>query len=64
MEKKIYMSPTMLVVKLQHQTHLMDASVQSLGGNSSMSLGGNDASYVEGGGDVRVKEQSNWDEEW
>ena len=64
--RKMYIQPTMVAVKLQHQTHPMQASkVGSLDGNSGMTLGGSDASYVSSGGDVRTKESSSiWDEDW
>ncbi len=63
---KTYIQPSMVVVRLLHSSIICTSGDQAttLSGNSSMSLGGNDASYVEGGGDVRVKEQSAWDEEW
>lgn len=41
------------------------SKVGSLDGNSGMTLGGSDASYVSSGGSVRTKESSSiWDEEW
>ena len=52
----------MVVVKLQHRSHLMQASAQSLGGNGGLRLGGSDASYE---GEIRTRESSSiWDEEW
>lgn len=59
-----YMKPTMMVVKIQHQTSILQASVTSISGGV-LSLGGSDADYVEGGGGVRTKESSSiWDDEW
>ncbi len=55
----------MVVVKLQHQTHLMDAStaaIQSLStnlGDDAIGFGG------AGTGSARTKESNGiWDEEW
>ena len=62
--RKMYIQPTMVAVKLQHQTHLMDASqVKSLDTN----LTGSDIINYGGAGsvDARTKESSSiWDEEW
>ena len=51
----------MLVVCLQHQTHLMQASVRSLSSNGNLNYVGSDEDYS---GEIRVKEQGNWDDEW
>lgn len=63
--KKTYLNPTMVVVKLQHQTHLMDestAAIQSLStnlGDDAIGFGG------AGSGSARTKESNGiWDEEW
>ena len=62
--KRTYVHPTMIVVKLQHQS-IICQSVTGLRGNGGLGYGGDDASYVEGGGDVRTRESSGvWDEEW
>ena len=54
----------MIEVKLQHQSIICE-SVTGLRGNGGLGYGGDDASYVEGGGDVRTRESSGiWDEEW
>lgn len=57
--KREYMSPTMLVVKLQHRSIICQSQVRSLGGNADLNYGG--------AGDVnaRTKESSSlWDDEW
>ena len=61
--KREYMSPTMLVVKLQHRSNvLLTTSVESLDGNRGLRLGGSDAGSD---GVVRTKESSSlWDDEW
>jgi hypothetical protein len=61
--KKNYLSPTMMVVKLQHQGMLMDLSMKGLGTNLT---DGDAIIYCDGGnGDARTKEfGSIWDEEW
>ena len=53
----------MIVVKLQHRSHLMQASgLKSVSGNADLDYGGSDAGYE---GDVRGKESSGiWDDEW
>ena len=59
--KRKYIQPTMLVVCLQHQTHLMQASVRSLSSNGNLNYVGSDEDYS---GEIRVKEQGNWDDSW
>ena len=57
--KKIYIQPTMLMVALQHQSHLMETSIHDAGGDAGIGYGGG------GSGEGRVKEsKSIWDEEW
>ena len=53
----------MLVVKLQHRSHLMTGStLNDVKGNADLDYVGSDAGY---GGDVRGKESSGiWDDEW
>ena len=65
MVKKSYIHPTMIVVKLQHQSIICESVRSVSSGDTGITLGGNDASYVEGGGEIRTKESSGvWDEEW
>ena len=63
MMKKSYISHTMIVVKLQHRSHLMIGStLNNVKGNADLDYGGSDAGYE---GDVRGKESSGiWDSEW
>ena len=62
MNKQVYLQPTMTVVKLQHRTSLLQASLQSVNTN----LTGTDAIRYEGGGigDARVKDYSVWSDDW
>ena len=62
MEKKTYICPTMVVVKLQHRTHLMITSqVTEVRGNVFEGSPSSDEGYTGG---VRTRESSVWDEEW
>ena len=63
MEKKTYICPTMVVVKLQHRTHLMMTSqVDEVSGNVFEGSPRSDEGYTGG---VRTRESSGvWDEEW
>jgi hypothetical protein len=57
MNKKAYQQPTMNVVKLQHKSHILTASVTGVDGNASLKYGGaggNHEANSRGGG---------WDEE-
>lgn len=67
--KKTYISPEMFAVKLQHQTHLMEASITAINGN------GNDNSQtdIDYGGESGEGEgflgkgftsKDLWDNEW
>ena len=60
--KREYMSPTMLVVKLQHRSNiLLTTSVNEVRGNVFDSVS-SDEGYS---GEIRTKESSGlWDDEW
>ena len=59
--KKYYQKPTMLAVKLQHQSQLMQTSgtagVKSVGSNADVGFGGG------GNGPARVRQHSVWDDD-
>lgn len=60
MNKKAYQQPTMNVVKLQHRSHILNASVTGVDGNASLKYGGaggNHEANSRGGG------WDDWDEE-
>ena len=60
MNKKAYQQPTMNVVKIQHRSHILNASVNRVGGNADLDYGGGasvDANSRRGGG------WDDWDEE-
>ncbi len=61
--RRTYMTPEMVVVKLQHQ-NILCSSLNGVDGNSDINYGG--ASGNNAGGIVRAKESSGdiWDEEW
>ena len=59
--KKTYQTPTMLAVALQHQSHILEASITDIGGNGPGYGGADDPST--GGGDVKGSTNV-WDEEW
>ena len=40
MNKKVYQQPTMNVVKLQHKSHILNASVNRVSGNADLDYGG------------------------
>ena len=56
----------MIVVKLQHRSHLMIGStLDCVRGNGGLGYGGSDADYAGNDGDIRGKESSGiWDDEW
>ena len=61
MNKKIYMKPTMNVVKIQHQAHLLAGSIDSVnGGDTGIGFGGG------GSGPARARsfggDWDDWDE--
>jgi hypothetical protein len=63
MKKQVYLQPTMTVVKLQHRTSLLQASLQSVDTN----LTGTDAIIYGNGGSsdaARVKDYSVWSDDW
>jgi hypothetical protein len=56
--KKTYITPSIIMVNLQHQGMLMQ-SVTQTEGNANLRIGG------AGSGESRTKEHVNvWDEEW
>ena len=56
--KKEYMKPTMKVVKIQHQSHILVDSVHTLNsGDTGLKLGG------AGSGPARSRSFDEWDEE-
>lgn len=63
--KKTYISPEMFAVKLQHQTHLMEASITAIDGNGNSETGidyGGESG--EGEGFLGKGFTNVWDEEW
>ena len=58
--KKTYMTPAMLAVTLQHQSHILEASIYETPGNGDTNYGG------EGHGPARVHQSTSWDwsNEW
>ena len=57
MNKKIYMKPTMNVVKIQHQAHLLSGSIDSVNSNAGITIGGG------GGGPARARSHGgDWDD--
>ena len=58
--KKVYLSPTMTVVRLQPQRLLMESTLDKITGNVGFNYGGG------GNGSARTREQDNiWeDEDW
>ena len=66
--KKIFIKPTAFVVKLQSQSALLQASIQSFSTNltdtDAIGYGGSSGNDTSGQG-IRTKESVNiWDEEW
>ena len=56
--KKVYLSPTMTVVRLQHKGLLMQSPCSTIKGNVGFNYGGG------GSGSARTREQDNiWDDE-
>jgi len=55
--KKDYKQPTLRIVRIQHQCHILAGSVTGTGGNSGMGYGGGST------GDGRVRESDNWDDD-
>lgn len=55
--KKDYKQPTLRIVRIQHQYHILAGSVTGTDGNSGMGYGGG------GTGDGRVRESDNWDDD-
>ena len=68
--KKTYFKPTAYVVKLQSQSTLLQASIQScstnLTGSDAIGYGGSSDNYNDTNGQgIRTKESGGiWDEEW
>ena len=57
--KKKYMKPTMNVVKIQHQSHILVDSVHNLNsGDTGLKLGG------AGNGDARARSFDGGDDDW
>jgi hypothetical protein len=62
MKKQVYLQPTMTVVKVQQQAHLMQESanrVNSVSSNANIT-GGNTGSSES----ARVKEYNVWNDDW
>ena len=56
--KKVYLAPTMTVVRLQPQGLLMSSNFSTITGNAGFTYGGG------GSGSARTREQDNiWDDE-
>jgi len=53
MNKKVYQEPTTKVVKLQHKSHILTASVNRVGGNADLDYGG--------GGNGEARSRGIWD---
>lgn len=47
MIKKAYRKPTINVVKLQHQTHILAGSIQTLQGPNTSGTGSEDSDYYD-----------------
>ena len=61
--KKTYIIPSMIVVRLQHQSIICD-SMHGADGNANLNYRGG-SSTDDGGSYARTKESSGaWDEEW
>ena len=59
--KKTYLTPSMTVVKLQHQSMICDSTLRGFSGGD-VDYGGASSNYD---GEVRTRESSGvWDEEW
>ncbi len=59
--KKIYMTPVFKVVKIQHQSRILNVS--NISGNTNLNYGGSYDSTEKG--EARVQESTNiWDDEW
>ena len=57
--KKIYIQPTMLAVTMQHQSHILEISINEATGPGGTSYGGGSD------GEAHTKEnKSIWDDEW
>ena len=60
--KRTYFAPSMVVVRLQHQSIICD-SMHGADGNANLNYRGGSSNNE--GGSVRTKESSGiWDEEW
>jgi len=57
MNKKAYQQPTMKVVKLQHKSHILSGSVNSVDGNANLRYGGGAAV------DANSRRGGDWDDE-
>ena len=61
--KRTYLTPSMTVVKLQHQSIICESILDAVEGNAGIGYGG--AGSNNDGGIVRTKESSGiWDDEW
>ena len=62
--KKTYMTPSITVVRLQHQG-IICTSVASVSSNVSLCGAGDDGSITGGSGEARTRESGGiWEEEW
>jgi hypothetical protein len=57
MNKKAYQQPTMNVVKLQHKSHILTASVTGVDGNASLKYGG-----AGGNHEANSRGRGGWDD--
>ena len=64
--KKLYIQPEMLVVVMQHNINILQASdpVTGTSGNSGLSNGGSSDGYVGPDGGAAKGSTNVWDEEW
>ena len=61
--KRTYLTPSMTVVKLQHQSIICESIIDAVGGNADIGYGG--ASSNNDGGIIRTREYNSvWDKEW
>lgn len=63
--KKTYMTPAMLAITLQHQTCILEYSIQHTGTNTGDITGPEEDDPTTGGGDVKgYTSQDLWNNEW
>lgn len=68
MVKKNYVKPATMVVSVATHGHILDGSVQSIGGNTTMKFGGASSNAGAGGATARTKDAGEvydvWDDDW